>query len=101
MNVQVVMQIALTYISVTIADICFANGVESMHLLGEALSRNMLALFAKAPFLEVRKKYLGTMTLLARIHLPPDQESSSRAHFQRSGVRVEFQQRTRQIVRMD
>lgn len=65
------MQIALMYISVTIADICFANGVGSMHLLGVALSRNTVALFVKALFLEVRKKYLGTTTLPVRIDLPP------------------------------
>jgi hypothetical protein len=65
------MQIALMYISVTIADICSANGVGSMHLLGVALSRNTVALFVKALFLEVRKKYLGTTTLPVRIDLPP------------------------------
>jgi hypothetical protein len=65
------MQIALTFISVTIADICFASGVGRSHLLGAALSRHTDALFARAHFLEVRKKYLGTTTLPVMIDLPP------------------------------
>ncbi len=65
------MQIALTYISVTIVDICFANGVGSMHLLGAALLRNTVALFVMVLFLEVRKKYLEMRILSVMTCLPP------------------------------
>lgn len=59
------------FISVTIADICSASGVGSMHFLGVALSRNMVALTVKAHFLEVTQQYLVMTILLAMLDLRP------------------------------
>ena len=61
---------ALLSINVTIADISFANGAESLHLLGVALLRQMVALSVKACFEDLTQKYL-VMKMILRTDLRP------------------------------